>query len=350
MNVCIFLPNWLGDVVMATPALRAIRRYLGPRARIVGISRPNLTELLAGTSWLDESWAFDPRSELPELRSLALLERMRRERFDLAVLFPNALRAALMAWLGGAKERIGYVRSGRGPLLTGKVYARRENGRTAAEPMVDYYLRIAEAVGCGPESPRLELGRTLEEDQLGASLWQELDLRSDGRVIALNRSGAYGNAKLWPVEYYARLAQRLVDKTDHDVLVICGPKEHAAALEIVDRAERPRVMAMPKQVLSLMASKACLRRSRLLITTDSGPRHVAAALDVPVLTLLGPTRPIWIENPMVRGVDLQLDLGCIGCQERTCPLGHHRCMRDLTVDRVYDTAVKLLEDDSKQAA
>jgi heptosyltransferase-2 len=350
IRICVFLPNWLGDVIMATPALRAIRRHFGPHARIVGVMRPKLAGLLAGTAWLDEEWYFDPRARQSEMRSLPLLEGLRRERFDLAVLFPNALRAALLAWLGGTQERVGYVRNGRGPLLTGKVYPKRENGRILPKPMVNYYLRIAEALGCGPESPRLELGHTAEEDPLADQIWQELGLRRDGRVIALNRSGAYGSSKLWPVEHSAQLAQRVVDQMDHDVLLVCGPGEHAAAKEIARRAQRPRVFVMPQQSLGLTASKACIRRSRLLVTTDSGPRHIAAALDVPVLTLLGPTRSIWIENPQVRGRDLQLDLGCIGCGQRLCPLGHHRCMEDLSVDLVYRGVVNLLEECTKRAA
>ena len=125
MKVAIFLPNWLGDLVMATPVLRALRRKFGKDARLVGIMRPYLADVLSGTDWLDEQWFFDPRSSERSQRAWAVANRMRRERFDLAILLTNSLRSAMMAWWAGAKQRIGYVRYGRGPLLTGKLYPRR---------------------------------------------------------------------------------------------------------------------------------------------------------------------------------------------------------------------------------
>jgi heptosyltransferase-2 len=343
MNIVLFFPNWLGDLVMATPALRAIRRHFARPARLVGILRPNLAELLAGTDWLDEHWLFDPRSNRRGRRQVALIRRMRRERFDMAVLFPNSLRTAMLAWLGGACQRIGHVWDGRGPLLTGKVYPKRHWGRLVPSPLVNHYLALAEAVGCPPESPRLELACTQAERQVTDAIWQKLGLRGDGRVIALNSSGAYGEAKLWPVEHFGGLARRIAQQTDHDVLVICGPQEREAARRIVRLADHPRVFSLADERLGLSTSKASIQRSRLMISTDSGPRHVAAAFGKPVVTLFGPTMPIWVENPTVCSVHLQLDLDCIGCGKRGCPLGHHRCMRELSVEAVFTEVVQLLQ-------
>lgn len=351
MNIGLFLPNWVGDLVMATPALRAIRRHYSADVRLVGILRPHLAELLAGTNWLDEQWPFDPRAKDRRIGQRSLLRRMRHRRFDVVLLFPNSLRTAILAWRGGAKERIGYVADWRGPLLTGKVYPRRENGRVAAVPLVDYYLALAEAAGCPPESPRLELVCTEGEEAVAESIWRELGLRTDGRVIALNCSGAYGEAKLWPEEHFGELARRVADQTDHDVLVICGPDEREIARRIASRAGHPRVLSLADQRLGLATSKACIWRSRLIVSTDSGPRHVAAAFGKPVITLFGPTMPIWVENPTVQSIDLQLDLDCIGCGRRACPLRHHQCMRELRVDTVYAAVVRLLgEEASVQAA
>jgi heptosyltransferase-2 len=345
MKIGIFLPNWLGDLVMATPMLRAIRRHFGPSSHLVGVLRPNLSEVLAGSPWLDEQWYFDPRADQAELRHTSLLRRMRRERFDMAILLTNSLRTALVAWLGGVRQRIGYVRYGRGPLLTHKLYPLRQAGNLAPEPMVDYYLRLAAAAGCPPESPRLELFSTPAEDQLAERTWRELGLRADGRVVTFNCSGAYGAAKLWPTEYFGHLARRVVDEMNHDVLIVCGSQERQIAQEIAAHAGRDRVFSMAEQTLGLSASKACIRRGRLMVSTDSGPRHIAAAFGQPVITLFGPTLPIWIENPTVRAINLQLDLPCTGCYKRICPLGHHRCMRDLTVDMVANEVASLLRED-----
>ncbi|MGO8689878.1 MAG: lipopolysaccharide heptosyltransferase II [Thermoguttaceae bacterium] len=350
MNIGIFLPNWLGDLVMATPALRALRRHFGPQARLTGILRPHLGELLSGTGWLDEQWYFDPRSKEPDQRRRALLRRMRQQPFDKVLLLTNSLHTALLAWLGGAKERIGYVRNGRGVLLTGKVEPPRQGRRILPTPMVQYYLDLARAAGCPTESPHLELAVTAAERRLGERIWRNLGLRRDGRVVAINASGAYGAAKQWPVEHCAELARLIAGRLDHDVLILCGPRECQQARDIVRLAQFPRVFSLASQPVGLAATKSCLERCRLLVSTDSGPRHVAAALGKPVVTLLGPTLPVWIENPTVAGVMVRLEMDCIGCGKRRCPLRHHRCMRDLAPQRVLEELSGLLERQTVKAA
>ena len=394
MKIAVFLPNWLGDVAMATPALRAMRRYFGGDTHIVGILRPYLGDVLAGTAWLDEQWFFDPRSKDRSRRLWAIARRMRAERFDMAVLMSNSFRTAWLAWLGGAVQRIGYVRYGRGPLLTGKLYPRRVSrsqgegdGEACREevshyserfadkllrpllprpiapmPMVDTYLELARAVGCGDESPRLELATVEADEQSADAVFERLGLRGstgfqpvtehgqDGRatstrqsrVVALNSSGAFGGSKLWPVEYFAELARRIVAELDHDVLVFCGPKERDIAGRIVELSASGRVFSMADQPMDLGTAKACIRRCRLMVSTDSGPRHVAAAFGLPLVTMFGPMLPVWSENPTQRAVNLVLDLDCIGCRKRVCPLGHHRCMRDLTVEMVFAATRSLL--------
>ena len=107
---------------------------------------------------------------------------------------------------------------------------------------------------------------------------------------------------------------------------------------------------MAAQAVSLGLTKGCLARCRLMVSTDSGPRHIAAALGKPVVTLLGPTLPAWIENPSVRGPMLRAELDCLGCGKRTCPLGHHRCMRDLTPERVLAEVAACLRTTTIKAA
>lgn len=335
-RIGVFLPRWLGDFVMATPALRAVRSHFGRQARIVGVMRPYLKDVLAGTDWLDEQWYFEPRRRWPPGGHFSLWRKILAARFDLVLLMPNSPRSAILSWLGRAKRRIGYARYGRGPLLTDKISLPEPNGQTADRPMVDYYLRLAEAAGCPPESPRLELATTPGDEQSADQVFRELKLPSDGRLIAFNSSGAYGAAKLWPIAHFAELARRIVDELDHHVLVMCGPKEQAVAGRIAALAARPQVVSMCGQPTDIGTAKACIRRSRLMVSTDSGPRHVAAALGKGVITLYGPMLPLWGRNPTVDAVDLYLkDLECIGCHRRVCPYKHHKCMRDLSVDLVY---------------
>ncbi len=196
---------------------------------------------------------------------------------------------------------------------------------------------------------------TAAEAAQAARVWRDLGLRSDGRVVALNSGGAFGTAKLWPAEHCAVLARQIVEQLDHDVLVLCGPGERDAARQIAARAGGPpacgsRVYSLAAQAVSLGLTKGCLARCRLMVSTDSGPRHIAAALGKPVITLMGPTLPAWIENPSVRGPILRAALDCLGCSKRTCPLGHHRCMRDLTPDVVLKEAAALLHPTTIKAA
>jgi heptosyltransferase II len=349
MNLAIFLPNWVGDAVMATPALRAIRRHFAPSARIVGIHRPHLAELLSGTDWIDEPWCFDPASGRAEWGRMALVSRLRRERFEMAVLLTNSLHTALLAWLGGVKERVGYARDLRGPLLTRKLYPARNGRRWLPTPVVQTYLSLAEAAGCAPESPRLELAVTPAERRLGEQIWHDMNLRP-GRVIALNSSGAYGSAKVWPAAHCGALARHIVRELDYDVLVLCGPRERDQARDIVEYAACSRVFSLAGHSPSLSMTKACLQRSQLLVSTDSGPRHIAAALGRPVVTLMGPTLPAWIENPTVRDRTVRLDLDCLGCGKRSCPRRHHRCMRGLLHEHVLGAVKDMVEERHARAA
>jgi len=223
-----------------------------------------------------------------------------------------------------------------------RIPAPRMDGRPVPTPMVDYYLKLAEAVGCTAGSRRLELGVTEGDRRRADEVWKNLGLRDDGCVIALNSSGAYGAAKLWPAEYFAELARRIVDELQHDVLVICGPAERKTAGEIAWLAARDRVFSLADQHLGLSTSKGCLARCRLAVSTDSGPRHIAAALGKPVITLLGPTLPAWIDNPTVCGAHVRAKVDCLGCGRRQCPLGHHRCMKELSPALVFGHVVATL--------
>ncbi len=343
MKIAVFLPNWIGDLMMATPTLRAIHGHFAHRAELSAVMRPYLAPLLAGTSWFADQWHYDPRAERPELRVCAVAGRMRKRGFDLAVLLPESFRSALVAFLGRARQRIGYVRDGRGPLLTHKVPLPTICGRPVDIPMVERYLHLAELLGCRPEPLDLELVVTEREQASGAEVWGRLGLRSDGRVVLINTGSSNGTARSWPNEHFGQLARRIAAELDHDVLVLCGPRERNMAREIVEAAGHARVFSMAEEPLDLGTAKACISRGRLMVSSDSGPRHMAAALGKPVVTLYGPTPPVCCHNPTVSAVDVRLELPCIGCGRRVCPLGHHRCMRDLKVGTVFEAVLALLE-------
>lgn len=346
MRVAIFLPNWIGDVAMATPTLRALRRWFGPGATLLGIAKPYVAEVLAGTPWLDDQWLYDRHSRNPAQRGWALVRHLRAFRPDVALLLTSSLRAALAAWLSGARERVGYARNGRRLLLTRALATARDGARRTPVSAVDAYLALAYALGAPTASRRLELATTARDELAADQAWQVLGLPPADGVVAMHAGGGWGgtgSAKAWPVESFAELARKLSDERGLGTLVLCGPNERDTAAAIARLADRPNVQSLAELPGGIGLSKACVRRARLMVTTDSGPRHFAAAFETPVVTLFGPTDPRWSHNYQADASDVQHRVPCSPCQKAVCPLGHHQCMRDLRVETVLRAATSLLD-------
>lgn len=343
MNIAVMLPNWIGDVVMATPAVRALRSRFGDSARLIAVSRPHASEVLAGLTWFDEQLVYDRRATVARPGTMGLVRELRKKQLDAIVLLTNSLRTGIVGWLSGAKRRIGYKRYGRGLLLTDGLSPPRESGRLTPVSPVDYYLKLVERLGCDAGDRRVELATTAEDEATADEVWKRHSLSPSNRVIILNSGGAYGAAKHWPADRFAELAARLARDSQNRVLVICGPAERATAEAIEQQAASPRVMSLARENLSVGLSKACVRRSSLMITTDSGPRHFAAAFGVPSVALFGPTDPRWSRNYHAGEMVLQLSLPCVPCSRRTCPLGHHGCMTEMSVEQVYEAAMRQLK-------
>jgi heptosyltransferase-2 len=342
MRIAVFCPNLIGDTVMATPTFRALRRGF-PGAELTAVIKPHVAPTLDGSTWFDEWIRFDPRSRTRGVRSWPALRMLRRGRFDLAVLLPNSVRSAGMAWLAGIPRRVGYDHHGRGILLTEHLHhPRDEGGRRLPVPIVETYLGLARHLGCPVDSMRLELATTPEDEAVADRAFDSLGLSADERVVCLNTGGAFGPAKSWPNAHFGILARRLAEEVGTGVLVLCGPSEREAAREIVRSAAHPLVVSVADQELGIGLTKSCVRRASLLITTDSGPRHFAAAFDTPVLTLFGPTHIAWTRTNHPHAWHLFHPVPCGPCQKPICPEGHHRCMRDLTPDHVFRAACRML--------
>ena len=234
MKIAVFLPNWLGDVAMATPTLRAMRRHFGPQARIVGILRPYLADVLAGTPGSTSNGSSIPMPRTAACTAGLCAAANAGGAFDMAVLLTNSLRTAWrgMAGPGQAADRLRPLRPRpavdrqalsppRRPPVGSHADGRNVSG---TGPGARLRRRIAPA-GTGHAAGRRAFGRR----RLPAA-WPA---RRRAAWWRSNSSGAYGGSKLWPVEYFGQLARRIVDELDHDVLVICGPKERDIAREVV---------------------------------------------------------------------------------------------------------------------
>lgn len=337
-RVAVFLPNWIGDVVMATPAVRGLRRHF-PDRELVAVCKPYVADTLAGSPWFAHTVFFDAKGPKSQ-RLWVAAKRLRELNADTAVLFPNSLRAAILARLGGCRTVVGFGRYFRDPLLTKRLYPVRDHrGKPKPTPVIDDYNRIVQLLGVTDPGHRMELFTTAADEAAAETAWGRLRLHRFGGVVGLNPGGAFGSSKHWPTAHFAELARTLADRGS-GVLVLCGPSERETAKEIVAQAAHPGVVSLADEPPSIGLTKAVVRRLATLVTTDSGPRHFAAAFGVPVVTLFGPTHIAWTETYFDRAVHVQKAVPCGPCQLRVCPLDH-RCMTTLTPQDVLEALARL---------
>ena len=324
------MPNWIGDAVMATPALAAIRRGF-PQARLTVVANPLVAELFVHHPDCDHVLRFDKRSGregLGDLWRFALL--LRRQRFDLAVLLQNAFEAAALAVLAGIPQRAGYRTEGRGLLLTHGVPA---VDKKHGLHHVDYYLEMLHGLGLGSDDRRLRLAVTAEEAAAAAALL------GPGAWVAINPGASYGAAKRWIPERFAAVADGLASEYGVRVVLTGGPGEVEIGADIA--------RAMQAEALNLIGRTtvrelmAVLGRCRLVVTNDSGPMHIAAALEVPIVAVFGPTDHTTTSPAAAQCRIVRHPVECAPCMLRECPIDH-RCMTRVTADDVLAAARELL--------
>lgn len=317
-------PNWIGDVVLSLAAVRDLRRNF-PAARLEVLARPWVADVYRAVPEVDavrvsSGWRADARSL--------------RGAFDAAVILPNSLGSALPAWVARIPERWGYATDGRRLLLT---RAPRVPRPIRGRSQVYYYramlagagLRVSASpdvsLACPPEW-RDAADRRLGEDAAG------------GPWIGINPGASYGAAKRWLPERFAAVADLLAAEGARIVLV-GGPAEREVGQAIAVQMRSPARMLCGETTVPELIG--VLARLRTLVTNDSGPMHLAAALGVPVVAVFGPTdwretHPVGDRHRLVRE-----DVHCAPCRLRECPIDH-RCMRRVTVDRVRSEVGALL--------
>lgn len=306
-RILVTLPSWLGDTVMATPALRLLRDGLAGSV-IVALARPGMEELLAGSDLLDDVIVADARSVTGPAK---VASRLKVFRFDASLLLPNSFASAMTSRMAGIPIRLGYDRDGRGMLLTHALEVPlRSLPHTgyAAVSAVDAYLEAARALlgVLGRPVPaiaaRLELEITPLQDARAEEVLYKGGL-ADHAPFALLNPGGNNPAKRWPVERFAVLAHHLIEKHGLTVVINGSPNE-AALVKLIrdtivlhDPADAPRIACLPECGGTIGSLKGIVRRAKLVVTNDTGPRHIACALGTRCVTLFGPTDPRWTTLP-----------------------------------------------------
>jgi len=346
-RILVRAPNWVGDVVMATASMARLRRGF-PDAHVTVAARPYLRSLLSGSDTFDE---FLPAPKAGGLRGLLRQVReVRRRRFDLAVIFPNSLETGLVPWLAGVPERLGY-RQGREWVVNRGLKA--EPGRTwwkwwqtgprrIPSPMPLYYQELLDVLGL-PEHPlRPELAVTDQEEEWLGGWLRERGVDPGDRLLLITVGASFGASKLWLPERFAAVGRAFRDRHGMVPVILAGPAEVELARTIAaDIGERAVHTVDP--VVPLGELKAVVRRGSLMVTGDTGPRHLGIAFDVPTVVLMGPNDPRYTDYCMERTALIHHDeLECVPCQRPVCPLGTKECMHRITIDEVVAAGERLL--------
>ncbi|MGB7157529.1 MAG: lipopolysaccharide heptosyltransferase II [Tepidisphaeraceae bacterium] len=342
-SLLVVLPNWVGDCVMATPVYRVLRSHF-TQARITFLHQPYLRELLRGGPWMDQCIAWPPRARgKPWHRAYRdVVGSLKSERFEAAILLPNAFRAALIAWQAGARRRIGYHRDGRGWLLTDRMPVKnRVNGVYQPMPFVEYLADLVAAVGCPRPDDCLELFTTPDCDEAVERRLREHSLANYHPLVLICPGAKFGMSKVWLPERFAAVADRLIETRGAAVVISPGPGEEPLAQAIIAAMRHPAVN-LQSPVLNLGELKSLMKRCHLLLGNDTGPRHLARAFNVPIVTVFGPTFAEWTATSYAAERILQIPVDCGPCHKKICPLGHLKCMTGISVDMVFDACADLL--------
>ena len=334
MVIC---PNWVGDLVMATPLFDCLRCAY-PNDTLVAVLRDYVSGIIEPNPWFDQVIVSDDKSLSGFWK---LIRKIQQLRPDMSIVLPNSMRAALIARLGGSRKVIGYRRDGRAFLLNGGPAPEKEGNRIRPMPMTHYYLKIARWLKLSPPTEiRPQLFITDQQHRVARDQLSRWGIDSNEVVIGLNPGARFGSSKCWPAEHFAKLADLLGQHWDCRILLLIGPGEEDLANRIT-QLSREDIINTSDYRIDLAHLKPIIKRCQLLITNDTGPRHYAVALKVPVVVIMGPTDPRYTQANMESTIVLRHELDCAPCHEKSCP-ETHECMTAITPEAVLDAAENLL--------
>src|SRR5688572_1935053 len=330
-NILIRAPNWVGDAVLAIPAMKAVRARF-PEAEITLLVRPWVAGVFRSAPFIDHLWSEPRPAGLAEW--IRITRSIRQKRFDLAILLPNSFESAVMMFFGRVPYRIGYATDGRRWLLTNSL-----KPASGKHHQVEYYLALAGALSAEISKPSISIEATEEEKAQALSLLASEGIPNGRRYLVLNPGAAYGSAKRWTEEGFADAGDILASELDLDVAIVGSEGERSIAESIAKRM-RTRVAILSGKT-SLETLIGVISGAALVLTNDSGPMHVAAALGVPTVAVFGATDHVvtgpW--GPHARVVREPVE--CSPCMLRECPIDH-RCMTRVSAEAVCRAAREVL--------
>jgi len=351
-NILIRGTNWVGDAVISIPAIKEVRR-LFPEACISLLVRPWVRDIYAGAGFADEILDYDKDGIHKGWNGfLRLVSGLKQRSFDCAILLQNAFEAALIAWAARIPQRIGYARDGRSLLLTS---ACRIDPDVRRVHQVYYYLGILSGVGWlnarlwaqKDYRPSIQVSVRDEDTDAARKMLRSAGIRNGEPVIGINPGAFYGPAKRWFPDRYAVVADTLAKQYRARIVVFGSSSDLRTAEEVAASMKNTAIILAGRTTLGQLMG--LIRECRLLITNDSGPMHLAAALDVPQLAIFGSTSEIATGPLSPRAVVIKHPVECNPCFLRECPTDF-RCMKGISTDHVLDEARRILERSDPTAA
>lgn len=336
MKILIRATNWVGDAIMALPALRAVRGKF-PEAEIAILARPYVADIYRDQEICNQLIAYDSQAKHAGMFGRErLASELRAQKFDVAVLIQNAFDAAWLVWRAAIPERIGYARDGRSFLLTKPISVPKTGEIPSHEKF--YYLELLRRAGwidALPDESFIPLNVSESSRLRAEEFLVQAGVRPNSLRIAIGAGASYGSAKCWPPSRFAEFANRMHPESDADVILFGTAAEAAVTRAISSELRRPPIDLTDKT--SIADLPALLSQCHLFIGNDSGAMHVAAGVGLPVVAVFGPTDPYGTAPVTPRCTIVQQKPYCSPCFLRHCPTDH-RCMRAITPEMVEAAA------------
>lgn len=334
-NIIVRMPNWIGDLVMATPILTDLKKAF-PQARLTAMCRSPICELLSEDPEIDELFCFSKTSGFnrrQERRSI--IEKLQKGKYDLGILLTHSFSSAWWFWRGNVRNRLGYESGARNLLLSDSLPFP-ENIQN--QHLVVTYKMLLDPLGIpvSETPPRLYLKD--KERQDAHTLLIQHGIPEDAIVVGINPGATYGSAKCWLPERFHEVAQRLL--SDPKVYVVFFGDQATASLVKEICVGLPARVVNLAGTTSLRELASVISNCDVVLTNDSGPMHVADALGTPVVALFGSTSVV-VTGPYRGGKVIHKHVECSPCYQRTCPIDF-RCMKRIEVDEVVDAIDKII--------
>lgn len=327
--------NWIGDAIMTTPAITQLAENF-PDAKITIVVKEWVKDVFISNPFIDDIIVCNPKNRVGYIR---LIKKLRKERFDIGIVFPNSFSSALFLFLLGVKYRVGYKTDCRGMFLN--IKTPRTPDLEFEKLRIDYFLNIADLIGKKQAGRELVLNVSKESEIFAKNFLKGNKVNEKDTIIGFNPGAAYGKAKRWPAKKYAELGNRLISAYNAKLVLFGGSYDQGLVNMLAKELRNKCVIAAGKT--TLQDSIGLVNKCKLFVTGDTGPLYIASALRIPTLAIFGPTNPDTVAIPSEKLQIIYKKVSCSPCFLRECP-NDHRCMEDVSVEEVFAEISRMIKE------